>query len=76
MDQISIVIDLTETMRKKSQVLLPSKVKCLMIQLLRAIYHLHDNWILNEDLKLSDLIIDNGILRWATLAWQENIGLL
>merc|ERR1712025_970580 len=72
MDQIYIVMDfvqhdlksLMETMRKKSQVFLPGEVKCLMVQLLRAIAHLHDNWILHRDLKSSNLLLShNGILK-------------
>merc|ERR1719284_2065277 len=72
MDQIFIVMDfvqhdlkgLMETMRKKNQVFLPGEVKCLMQQLLRAIHHLHDNWILHRDLKASNLLLGhNGILK-------------
>jgi len=72
MDQIYIVMDfvqhdlksLMETMRKKNQVFLPGEVKCLMVQLLRAIAHLHDNWILHRDLKSSNLLLShNGILK-------------
>ena len=72
LDQIYIVMDfvehdmksLMETMRKKKQVFLPGEVKCLMVQLLRAIHHLHDNWILHRDLKSSNLLLShNGILK-------------
>jgi len=72
MDQIFIVMDfvqhdlkgLMETMRKKNQVFLAGEVKCLMQQLLRAIHHLHDNWILHRDLKASNLLLShNGILK-------------
>merc|ERR1719319_756211 len=72
MDQIFIVMDfvqhdlkgLMETMRKKNQVFLPGEVKCLMQQLLRAIHHLHDNWILHRELKASNLLLShNGILK-------------
>merc|ERR1712209_351428 len=71
-DQIFIVMDfiehdlksLMEFMRKKKQVFLPGEVKCLMVQLLRAIHHLHDNWILHRDLKASNLLLShNGILK-------------
>jgi cell division cycle 2-like protein len=72
MDHIFIVMDfvqhdlktLMETLRKKEQVFLPGEVKCLMIQLLRAIAHLHDNWILHRDLKASNLLLSHkGILK-------------
>ena len=39
---------LMDTMREKQQVFLPGEIKCLMLQLLRAIAHLHDNWILHR----------------------------
>jgi len=39
---------LMETMRQRKHVFLPAEVKCLMQQLLRAIAHLHDNWILHR----------------------------
>ena len=55
---------LMELMRKKKQVFSTSEIKCLMIQLLRAISHLHDNWILHRDLKSSNLLLShNGILK-------------
>merc|ERR1712062_577678 len=72
MDKIFIVMDfvehdlkgLMETMRKKKQVFSTSEIKCLMQQLLRAIHHLHDNWILHRDLKASNLLLShNGILK-------------
>merc|ERR1712020_30419 len=51
-------------MRKKKQIFLPGEIKCLMIQLLSAIHHLHDNWILHRDLKSSNLLLShNGILK-------------
>ena len=55
---------LMETMRQKNQVFLPGEVKCLMEQLLNAIAHLHDNWILHRDLKTSNLLLSHhGILK-------------
>jgi cell division cycle 2-like protein len=39
---------LMDTMREKQQVFLPGEIKCLMLQLLRAIAYLHDNWILHR----------------------------
>jgi len=71
-DLIYIVMDfvqhdlksLMELMRKKNQVFLTGEVKCLMVQLLRAIAHLHDNWILHRDLKASNLLLSHeGILK-------------
>ncbi|XP_041976856.1 cyclin-dependent kinase 11B isoform X2 [Aricia agestis] len=72
MDKIFIVMDyvehdlksLMETMRGKKQVFLPGEVKCLMTQLLNAVHHLHDNWILHRDLKTSNLLLSHkGVLK-------------
>lgn len=72
MDKIFIVMDyvehdlksLIETMKHKKQVFLPGEVKCLIQQLLRAVAHLHDNWILHRDLKTSNLLLSHkGILK-------------
>ncbi|XP_011303293.1 cyclin-dependent kinase 11A isoform X2 [Fopius arisanus] len=72
MDKIFIVMDyvehdlksLMETMKQKKQVFIPAEVKCLMQQLLRAVEHLHDNWILHRDLKTSNLLLSHrGILK-------------
>lgn len=72
MDKIFIVMDyvehdlksLMETMRHRKQTFLPAEVKCLLQQLLRAVAHLHDNWILHRDLKTSNLLLSHkGILK-------------
>lgn len=72
MDKIFIVMDyvehdlksLMETMKHRKQGFLPTEVKCLTQQLLRAVGHLHDNWILHRDLKTSNLLLSHkGILK-------------
>lgn len=72
MDKIYIVMDyvehdlksLMETMRHKKQNFMPGEVKCLLRQLLLAVAHLHDNWILHRDLKTSNLLLSHkGILK-------------
>ncbi|XP_076032899.1 cyclin dependent kinase 11B pitslre isoform X2 [Oratosquilla oratoria] len=72
MDKIYIVMDyvehdlksLMETMRQKKQMFTIGEVKTLMIQLLKAVAHLHDNWILHRDLKTSNLLLSHrGILK-------------
>lgn len=67
MDKIFIVMDyvehdlksLMETMKHKKQVFVPGEVKCLLKQLLLAVAHLHDNWILHRDLKTSNLLLSH-----------------
>uniref|UniRef100_A0A1L8DX04 cyclin-dependent kinase n=2 Tax=Nyssomyia neivai TaxID=330878 RepID=A0A1L8DX04_9DIPT len=72
MDKIFIVMDyvehdlksLMETMKHKKQAFLPGEVKCLTQQLLRAVAHLHDIWILHRDLKTSNLLLSHkGVLK-------------
>lgn len=59
--------------------LFPSgEVKTLMIQLLRGVKHLHDNWILHRDLKTSNLLLSHsGILKvrisWNVSTLTENL---
>ncbi|XP_073512892.1 cyclin-dependent kinase 11B-like isoform X3 [Phyllobates terribilis] len=69
MDKIYIVMnymehDLKRLMETMKQPFLPGEVKTLMIQLLRGVRHLHDNWILHRDLKTSNLLLSHaGILK-------------
>ncbi|XP_017003870.2 serine/threonine-protein kinase PITSLRE isoform X2 [Drosophila takahashii] len=72
MDKIFIVMDyvehdlksLMETMKNRKQSFFPGEVKCLTQQLLKAVAHLHDNWILHRDLKTSNLLLSHkGILK-------------
>lgn len=69
MDKIYIVMDyvehdlksLMETMKAPFFI---GEVKTLMIQLLRAVAHMHDNWILHRDLKTSNLLLSHkGVLK-------------
>lgn len=72
MDKIFIVMDyvehdfktLMETMQHRKQSFLAAEVKCLTQQLLQAVAHLHDNWILHRDLKTSNLLLSHkGVLK-------------
>lgn len=48
--------DLTEQMRTP---FIAQEIKCLMLQLLRGLAHLHRNWIVHRDLKTSNLLMNN-----------------
>ncbi|XP_065061335.1 cyclin-dependent kinase 11A-like [Rhopilema esculentum] len=69
MDKIYIVMDYVEhdlkaLMETMTQPFLVGEVKTLMIQLLRGVNHLHDNWILHRDIKASNLLLSHkGILK-------------
>uniref|UniRef100_A0A096M6W1 cyclin-dependent kinase n=1 Tax=Poecilia formosa TaxID=48698 RepID=A0A096M6W1_POEFO len=69
MDKIYIVMnyvehDLKSLMETMKQPFLPGEIKTLMLQLLRGVRHLHDNWILHRDLKTSNLLLSHkGILK-------------
>ncbi|KAF9797792.1 hypothetical protein SFRURICE_017987 [Spodoptera frugiperda] len=55
-----------DSMTKNRQLFSPGHVKCLMVQLLSAIQHLHKNWILHRDLKPSNILLSyEGVLKVA-----------
>jgi cell division cycle 2-like protein len=64
MDKIYLVMDYVEhdlksLMEVMKQPFLIGETKTIMIQLLRGIHHLHDNWILHRDLKASNLLFSH-----------------
>lgn len=69
MDKIYLVMDFVEhdlksLMENMKQPFLVGEVKTLLKQLLAAVAHLHDNWILHRDLKTSNLLLSHkGILK-------------
>lgn len=69
MDRIYIVMDYVEhdlksLMKTMPRPFLIGEVKTLLMQLLCAVAHLHDNWILHRDLKTSNLLLSHkGILK-------------
>eukprot|EP01117_Protostelium_nocturnum_P015640 TRINITY_DN607_c1_g1_i3.p1 TRINITY_DN607_c1_g1~~TRINITY_DN607_c1_g1_i3.p1 ORF type:complete len:396 (+),score=128.86 TRINITY_DN607_c1_g1_i3:168-1355(+) len=81
-DSIFIVMeflehDLKDLMKemKPEQRFLSSEVKCLMIQLLSAMAHLHENWIIHRDLKTSNLLYNRkGILKVADFGLAREYG--
>ena len=69
MDKIYIVMDFVEhdlkaLMESMPHPFMPGEVKTLMIQLLRGVAHMHDNWIIHRDLKTSNLLLSHrGVLK-------------
>lgn len=69
MDKIYLVMDYVEHDLKSLMEIMNGpfsvgEVKCLLVQLLKAVRHLHDNWILHRDLKTSNLLLSHqGILK-------------
>jgi cell division cycle 2-like protein len=80
MDKIFIVMDYVEhdlksLMETMKQPFLEGEVKTLLIQLLKAVHHLHDNWILHRDLKTSNLLLSHkGILKVADFGLAREYG--
>jgi len=67
--------DIKSLMEEMTKPFLPSEVKCLMHQLLSAIAHLHDNWVLHRDLKTSNLLYNNkGMLKVADFGLAREYG--
>ncbi|KAK9278357.1 hypothetical protein L1049_027922 [Liquidambar formosana] len=51
--------DLKGLMEVMKQPLSISEVKCLMLQLLKGVSYLHENWVLHRDLKTSNILLNN-----------------
>ncbi|KAJ2907569.1 Cyclin-dependent kinase G-2, partial [Coemansia aciculifera] len=52
----------------------PSEVKSLLLQLCRAVAHLHANWIVHRDLKTSNLLMARGQLKVADFGLARKYG--
>ncbi|XP_067951485.1 cyclin-dependent kinase 11B-like isoform X2 [Watersipora subatra] len=69
MDKIYVVMDFVEhdlkaLMESMKTPFAIGEVKTLLLQLLKAVAHMHDNWILHRDLKTSNLLLSHkGILK-------------
>ncbi|KAK8815191.1 hypothetical protein WA158_003403 [Blastocystis sp. Blastoise] len=56
-------LDMVKVMFTKMQVpFSQSEVKCLLYQLLQGVEYMHSKWIIHRDLKLSNLLYNNGQL--------------
>ena len=56
--------DMKSLMESMKEPFTIGEVKTLMMQLLRGVQHLHNNWIIHRDLKTSNLLLSHsGILK-------------
>ncbi|KAL1677605.1 Pkinase-domain-containing protein [Schizophyllum commune] len=78
--QVFVVMDFIEHDLKSLLTLMPqpflqSEIKTLMLQLLSAVAHCHDNWILHRDLKTSNLLMNNrGTIKVADFGLARRYG--
>lgn len=67
--------DLKTLMDSMKEAFTIGEVKTLMIQLLRGVQHLHDNWVIHRDLKTSNLLLSHsGILKIADFGLAREYG--
>ncbi|KDR85149.1 hypothetical protein GALMADRAFT_260848 [Galerina marginata CBS 339.88] len=78
--QVFVVMDFIEHDLKSLLTVMPSpflqsEIKTLMLQLLSAVNHCHDNWILHRDLKTSNLLMNNrGTIKVADFGLARRYG--
>ncbi|KAH8120089.1 Pkinase-domain-containing protein [Phellopilus nigrolimitatus] len=78
--QVFIVMDFIEHDLKSLLTLMPqpflqSEIKTLMLQLVSAVAHCHQNWILHRDLKTSNLLMNNrGTIKVADFGLARRFG--
>lgn len=69
------MVDYMNRRRKEVPYLNLAEIKCLMLQILKAVSYLHDNDILHRDLKLSNLLLNShGSLKLADFGLARKIG--
>lgn len=67
--------DLKTLLETMTQPFLQAEAKIVLLQLLRGVNHLHQNWILHRDLKTSNLLMSHrGILKIADFGLAREYG--
>lgn len=80
MERVYIVFDYVEhelrtLLERHAQPFSQGEIKTLLRQLLSAVAHLHDNWIIHRDLKTSNLLLNNrGMLKVADFGMAREYG--
>ena len=69
------LVKIIEKMRSIKRYFDLSEIKCIMIQILKALDYLHKNFILHRDLKLSNILINRkGIIKLCDFGLARNYG--
>ncbi|VDN55519.1 unnamed protein product [Dracunculus medinensis] len=83
MDKIYLVMEyvehdmktLMDSMHSRQKSFTIGQVKTLLLQLLRGVAHLHDEWVLHRDLKTSNLLLSHqGILKIGDFGLAREFG--
>lgn len=79
LDQIYIVMefmdkDLKTMIQDLKRPLKVSEIKLLLKQLISAVNHLHNNWIIHRDIKPSNLLINRGVLKLGDFGLAREYG--